>query len=184
MEMPAPFLTTHPLIAADALYERERQLGAEIDRDFAGLEPLLVTVLQGALVFTADLIRHIQGHIQLASVAMSSYPEGSLRLAAPRLRSDLDLDVSGRDIIIVEDIVDTGHTVRALIDHLSSGKPASVCVATCLSKPSRRAVDVPLRYVGFEVPDLFVVGYGLDWSGRYRNLPLVAAIEGPIGENP
>jgi hypoxanthine phosphoribosyltransferase len=164
------------LIGAERLAVRAGELGAEIASDFHGREPVMVTVLQGALVFSADLIRHMTCHLELASIALSSYPFGSRRLDAPEVISDIDAEIIGRDVVIVEDIVDTGHTIRHVLDMLQARSPASMCVATCLSKPSRREVHVPLRYVGFEIPDLFVVGYGLDWSERYRNLPFVATL--------
>jgi hypoxanthine phosphoribosyltransferase len=164
------------LIGAGALATRARELGAAIDQDFAGREPILVSVLQGALVFTADLMRGIRGHVQLTCAGMSSYPAGTERSGEPVLTADIQTEITGRDVIVVEDIVDTGHTVRALLDHLQMRAPASLAVATCLSKPARREVEVPLRYVGFEVPPLFVVGYGLDWSGCYRNLPYVGVL--------
>jgi hypoxanthine phosphoribosyltransferase len=165
-----------PLIDAAALASRSALLGAAIDRDYAGRVPVLIVVLQGALVFAADLMRRIQGHIELASIALSSYPMGTERSREPLLTSDLHVDIAGRDVIIIEDIVDTGHTLHLLLNHLQSRRPASLSVATCLNKPARREVDVPLRYVGFEVPPEFVVGYGLDCSGRYRNLPYVAVL--------
>lgn len=171
----APLLAA-PLIPAETLHQRAIELGAQIDRDFLGREPLLISVLQGAMVFTADLIRAIAGHVQLGSIGTSSYPTGTKREEVPVFTTDFNIDVSGKDVVIVEDIVDTGHTVRMILDRLQNDGPASLTVATCLSKPSRRLVEVPLRYVGFEVPPVFVVGYGLDYSGRYRNLPYVGVL--------
>jgi hypoxanthine phosphoribosyltransferase len=163
-----------PLIDADALAARVAALGEQISRDYAGRQPLLVVVMHGALIFAADLMRRIRCHIDLACVAISSYPQGTERLLQPRFLNGVDVDVRGRDVIVVEDIVDTGRTISALLSHLQGLSPASVAVATCLDKPSQRKVEVPLRYVGFEVPSVFVVGYGLDYGGRYRNLPYVA----------
>jgi hypoxanthine phosphoribosyltransferase len=171
------------LISAEALSRRARELGAQIDRDFSGREPVLISVLQGAMVFTADLIRAIEGHVQLGSIGMSSYPTGTKREEIPVFTTELNVAVSGRDVVIVEDIVDTGHTLRMILDRLQRDRPASLAVATCLSKPSRRQVEVPLRYVGFEVPSVFVVGYGLDYSGRYRNLPYVGVLNESLEES-
>ena len=184
----APERTLHPLdedisevlIPAEALAGRVRELGAAIDRDFAGQEPVLVTVLQGALVFAADLMRNIEHHLFLGSVLVSSYPAGTRRAGKPRLAADLQLRIAGRHVILVEDIVDSGHTVRTLLDRLQRRGPASLSVATCLDKPSGREVAVPLRYVGFEVPAKFVVGYGLDHSGRYRNLPYIGVLRDDV----
>ena len=163
------------LIPAAAIAERVREIGAEIDRDFGGQEPVLVTVLQGALVFAADLMRNIQHHVQLGSILISSYPTGTRR-RAPRLLADLQVDIAGRHVILVEDIVDSGCTVRALLQRLDLRGPASLSVAALLDKPAGREVEVPLRYVGFQAPDAFVVGYGLDHSGRYRNLPHIGML--------
>lgn len=173
---------TGTLIDAEALAARAREIGAAIDRDYAGCEPVLVVVLQGALIFAADLMRGIGSHVQLGSVAISSYPTGTRATQPPSLTADLQLEITGRDVILVEDIVDSGRTIRALLDHLAERQPASICVASCLDKPARRKVEVPLRYVGFEVPPVFVVGYGLDYSGRYRNLPYVAVLGEGVAE--
>lgn len=163
------------LIPAAAIAERVKELGAAIDRDFAGQEPVLVTVLQGALVFAADLMRSIQHHVQLGSILISSYPAGTER-RVPRLLADLQIDIAGRHVILVEDIVDSGYTVQALLHRLEQRGPASLSVAAFLHKPSGRQVEVPMRYVGFEAPAAFVVGYGLDHSGRYRNLPHIGIL--------
>lgn len=165
------------LIPAAAIASRVREIGAEIDRDFAGLEPVLVTVLQGALVFAADLMRSIQQHVQLGSILVSSYPSGTRRGEA-RIAAGLQVDIRDRHVILVEDIVDSGHTLRTLLDHLGQRGPASLSVAACLDKPSGREVEVPVRYVGFQAPAAFVVGYGLDHSGRYRNLPYIGLLRG------
>lgn len=164
------------LISAHALAQRVHELGAAIDRDFAGQEPVLVTILQGALVFAADLMRTIQHHVLLGSVLVSSYPIGTERSKEPEIIADLQIDIRGRHVILVDDIVDSGHTLRALLNRLQRRDPASLSVAACLDKPSGRETPVPLRYVGFEVPDAFVVGYGLDHSGRYRNLPYIGLL--------
>jgi hypoxanthine phosphoribosyltransferase len=174
-------LLASPLVSADALSRRAMELGASIDRDFADREPVLVAVLQGALIFTADLMRAIRGHVQLACIGVSSYPLGTQREQIPVFTTDLNVDIRGRDVLVIEDIVDTGHTLRLILQRLQKESPASLSVATCLDKRVRREVDVPLRYIGFEVPPLFVVGYGLDYSGRYRNLPYVGVLSESAG---
>ncbi|MGI8550517.1 MAG: hypoxanthine phosphoribosyltransferase [Dehalococcoidia bacterium] len=166
------------LISAEALKRRVKEIGAAIDRDFFGQEPVLVTILQGALVFAADLMRSIQQHLQLSSILVSSYPFGKQRAPEPQIVADLQIDIQGRHVILVEDIVDSGNTLRVLLDRLQQRNPASLSVATLLDKPSGRETSVPLRYIGFEVPAAFVVGYGLDYSGRYRNLPYIGALRG------
>jgi hypoxanthine phosphoribosyltransferase len=168
-----------PILDAETLAERVAALGAAISRDYAGRLPLLVVVMHGALIFAADLMRCIRCHVEVACVALSSYPEGSERLPEPQFLSGADLDVHGRDLIVVEDIVDTGRTLALLLRHLESLAPASLAVAVCLDKPACREVDVPLQYVGFQVPPVFVVGYGLDYGGRYRNLPYLASLREP-----
>jgi hypoxanthine phosphoribosyltransferase len=165
------------LIPAEAIAGRVRELGAAIDSDFAGQEPVLVTVLHGALVFAADLMRSIEHHVQLGSILVSSYPTGTRR-RAPRLLADLQVDIAGRHVILVEDIVDSGYTLRALLQRLERRGPASLSVAAFLSKRSGREVEAPIRYLGFEAPAAFVVGYGLDHSGRYRNLPHIGILRG------
>jgi hypoxanthine phosphoribosyltransferase len=168
--------TIEPLIDAASLAARAEALGAEISADYQGRVPVLLVVMHGALVFAADLMRGIEAPVELASVAISSYPDGTQATQRPRLRHGLDPSLRGRDVIVVEDIVDTGHTLAVLLDAIEQLSPASVAVATCLDKPARRQVDVPLRYIGFEVPPVFVVGYGLDFAGHYRNLPYVARL--------
>lgn len=165
-----------PLISAEAIASRVRELALSIESDFAGRSPLLVAVLLGAFVFASDLIRHMQQPHELSGVVVSSYASGTRRAPRPRLLADTRAGIAGRDVILLEDIVDTGHTMHVLIGRLTKRAPASITVATLLDKPSARQVEVPLRYVGFQVPPAFVVGYGLDWNGLYRNLPYIGAL--------
>ena len=163
------------LITAAKLQQRVQELGEQITKDYAGKEPVLVGVLRGVLVFIADLMRQISLPTSVDLMSISSYDgNGS---AAVRIQKDLDLNIKGRDVILVEDIVDTGMTLNTLIDYLQTKRPASLKVCTLLDKRARRLINVPLDYVGFEIPDEFVVGYGLDFNQRFRNLGFIATLK-------
>ena len=163
------------LISASELERRVGQLGAQLSRDFKGREPLLIGVLRGVTCFMADLIRHVSLPIAIDFMAISSY-EGA-EGGSVRILKDLDEPLAGRDVIVVEDIVDTGMTLNALLQELLVRRPASLRVCSLLDKRARRLVDVPIDYVGFEIADEFVVGYGLDFRQKYRNLPFVATLD-------
>ena len=163
------------LLTATKIQQREGQLGAQISRDYAGKEPVLVGVLRGVMCFIADLMRHISVPSAMDLMAISSY-EGN-GAGAVRILKDLDENIKGRDVILVEDIVDTGMTLNHVIDYLQTKRPASIRVCTLLDKRARRIVNVPLDYVAFEIPDEFVVGYGLDFHQRFRNLPFIAVLK-------
>jgi hypoxanthine phosphoribosyltransferase len=163
------------LIPAGKLQQRVQELGEQITKDYAGKEPILVGVLRGVLVFIADLMRQISLQTSVDLMSISSYDGNGA--AAVRIQKDLDLNIKGRDVILVEDIVDTGMTLNTLIDYLQTKHPASLKVCTLLDKPARRLVKVPLEYVGFEIPDEFVVGYGLDYNQRFRNLGFIATLK-------
>jgi len=163
------------LLTATKIQQRVGALGAEISRDYAGKEPVLVGVLRGVLCFIADLMRHISVPTAMDLMAISSY-EGN-GAGAVRILKDLDENIKGRDVILVEDIVDTGMTLNHIIDYLQTKRPASIRVCTLLDKRARRIVNVPLDYVAFEIPDEFVVGYGLDFHQRFRNLPFIAILK-------
>lgn len=160
------------LFTGSEIERRVNELGAEIARDYAGKEPLLVGVLKGVTCFMADLMRHISLPVSVDFMAISSY-DGD-RSGAVRIVQDLSENIEGRDVLIVEDIVDTGMTLNHLMRQLKARGPATLRVVALLDKRVRRLVDVPLDYVGFEVPDEFVVGYGLDHAQRFRNLPFIA----------
>jgi hypoxanthine phosphoribosyltransferase len=163
------------LLTATKIQQRVGALGAEISRDYAGKEPVLVGVLRGVTCFIADLMRHISVPTAMDLMAISSY-EGN-GAGAVRILKDLDENIKGRDVILVEDIVDTGMTLNHVIDYLQTKRPASIRVCTLLDKRARRIVNVPLDYVAFEIPDEFVVGYGLDFHQRFRNLPFIAVLK-------
>ena len=164
------------LIDEETLQARIRELGAEISEAYAGRDLLLVGVLKGAVFFLADLMRELSVPCEIDFMAISSYGAGTDSSGVVRILKDLDMNISGRHVLVVEDIIDSGLTLSYLMRSLTARKPASLEVCTLLTKPERREVDVPVRYVGFEIPNKFVIGYGLDFDQRYRNLPFVAVL--------
>lgn len=165
------------LISEERIAERVKELGKQISRDYEGKSVHLVCVLKGAYTFMADLAREMDVSVTLDFLAVSSYNEGTSTSGEVRLTKDLDSGLEGMDVIIVEDIADTGLTLRYLFNMLQRRGPKSLKIVALLSKPSRREVDVPVDYIGFEIPDRFVVGYGLDVDQKYRNLPYIAAVD-------
>lgn len=164
------------LISADAIQKRVRELASEIRRDHPdGLH--LVAVLKGAFVFLSDLVRALPGECSLDFMAVSSYGKSTSTSGEVKLIKDLDTTLEGRDVVIVEDIVDTGLTLTYLQDILRARSPRSLKTACLLSKPSRRKIDVAVEYIGFTIEDRFVVGYGLDAAELYRNLPYIAVLD-------
>ncbi len=164
------------LVQADDLRHRVRQLGEEISRDYADKDLLLIGVLKGAVFFLADLMRAIDAPCEVDFMAVASYGSATESSGVVRILKDLDTPIEGRDVLIVEDIVDSGLTLQYLLRTLEARGPASLEVCALLTKPERRTVDLPTRYIGFEIPDKFAIGYGLDHAERYRNLPYVAAL--------
>jgi len=158
------------LLSSDQIQARVAEMGGEIPRDYAGREPHLVGVLKGACTFMTDLARQIDLPLSLDYIAVSSYGAATKSSGEVKLIKDLDQGLDGRDLLVVEDIVDTGLTLNYLLKVLKARGPRTLKVATLLSKPSRRLVETPVDYVGFTIEDLFVVGYGLDYNERYRNL--------------
>jgi len=169
-------LIAEVMVGAEELRGRVVELGAEISRDYAGLDPVLVGVLKGAVFFIADLVRTITVPCEIDFMAVSSYGNTTDSSGVVRILKDLDTVIEGRHVLIVEDIVDSGLTLSYLVRNLEARKPASLEVCALLTKPERRRVELSPRSVGFEIPDRFVVGYGLDYGGRYRNLPYVAVL--------
>ena len=165
------------LVQPDELEHRVRELGAEISRDYAGRDLLLIGVLKGAVFFLADLMRHIEVPCEVDFMAVSSYGSSTDTSGVVRILKDLDAPLEGRHVLIVEDIVDSGLTLQYLMRTLETRGPASLEVCALLTKPERRLVEMPARYVGFEIPDKFAIGYGLDYAERYRNLPYVATLQ-------
>ena len=164
------------LVDEQSLRRRVSELAAEISADYAGKELLLVGVLKGAIFFIADLMRELRVVCEVDFMAISSYGAATDSSGVVRILKDLDITLEDRHVLIVEDIVDSGLTLSYLMRNLASRGPASIEVCALLTKPERRAIEVPVRYVGFEIPDRFVVGYGLDFAEHYRNLPYVAVL--------
>jgi hypoxanthine phosphoribosyltransferase len=166
------------LVQADDLKHRVSELGAEISRDYADRDLLLICVLKGAVFFLSDLMRNIEVPCEVDFMAVASYGSATDSSGVVRILKDLDEPIEGRHVLIVEDIVDSGLTLNYLLRNLKARRPASLEVCALLTKPDRRKVDLPARYIGFEIPNRFAIGYGLDHAERYRNLPYVAALEG------
>lgn len=180
MSLRRPDATAVPgrvLISEDELRARVTELGAALARDYARENPMLVGVLKGALVFMADLVRAMPIGLTMDFIALSSYGGSTRSSGVVKLAADLSMPIEDRDVVIVEDIIDTGRTVSYLKRNLETRHPRSVRLCALLDKIERRAVDVDIDYLGFTIPDLFVVGYGLDHDGLYRNLPYIAAMD-------
>ena len=165
------------LIEEETLAARVAELGAEVSADYEGRDLLLIGVLKGAVFFMADLMRHLTVACEVDFMAISSYGDATDSSGIVRILKDLDISIDGRDVLVVEDIIDSGLTLSYLMRNLESREPASLEVCALLTKPARREIDVPVRYVGFEIPNKFVVGYGLDFAERYRNLPYVGVLD-------
>jgi hypoxanthine phosphoribosyltransferase len=167
------------LITTEQLKNRINELGAEIARDYAGKNPLLIGVLKGACTFLSDLMRAADIQLGIEFMAISSYGASMRTSGEVRILKDLDVAIEGRHILVVEDIVDTGLTLNYLLANLKSRGAASVKLAALLDKFERREKEVPIDYLGFQIPDKFVVGYGLDYADRYRNLPFIGVVKDP-----
>ena len=165
------------LVSAADLERRVAELGAEISRDYAGREPLLIGVLKGAVLFLADLMRQLEVPCEIDFIACSSYASSTDSSGVVRILKDLDTSIEDRDVLVIEDIIDSGLTLHYLLKNLRARKPRSLEVCTLLAKPQRRRLDLSLRYVGFEIPNRFAIGYGLDYAQRYRNLRYIAALD-------
>jgi hypoxanthine phosphoribosyltransferase len=167
------------LVTSEQLQNRIRELGAQIARDYAGKNPLLIGVLKGACTFLSDLMRAADIQLGIEFMAISSYGASMRTSGEVRILKDLDVAIEGRHILVVEDIVDTGLTLNYLLANLKSRGAASVKLAALLDKFERREKEVPIDYLGFQIPDKFVVGYGLDFAERYRNLPFIGVVKDP-----
>ena len=167
------------LVQADDLKRRVRELGEEITRDYHGKDLLLICVLKGAVFFLSDLMREIDVPCEVDFMAVASYGDSTDSSGVVRILKDLDAPIEGRHVLIVEDIVDSGLTLQYLMRNLRARNPASLEICALLTKPERRKAEVEANYIGFEIPDRFVIGYGLDHAERHRNLPYVAVLEHP-----
>ena len=164
------------LFSEEQLKERVAQIAAQIDRDYAGKELMLVSVLRGSFIFMADLVRAITVPCTVDFMAVSSYGSGTVSSGQVQITKDLSEDITGRHLLVVEDILDSGNTLSYLLEVLRARKPASIRLCTLLDKPERRVKPVQLDYTGFTIPDAFVVGYGLDYDEHYRNLPYIGVL--------
>ena len=164
------------LIASDAIARRVREMGEHIRADYADRELTVVGVLRGSFIFMADLVRAIDGTLSCDFLGLSSYGSATQTSGVVAITKDLDGPVEGKDVLVIEDIIDTGLTMAYLLENLKTRKPHSVKIASLLSKPSRRKVEVDIDYLGFTIQDRFVVGYGLDYAGLYRNLPFIGVL--------
>jgi len=165
------------LLDTDTVAARVTELGAELVRDYAGRDPVLVSVLKGSLVFLADLMRAMDVPMSIDLMEVSSYGSGTESSGQVRILKDLSKPIEGRDVIVVEDIIDTGLTLNYLLRYLGERHPASIKVCCLLDKPARRLAEIPIDYRGFTIPDRFVIGYGLDYDERYRNLPYIGVLK-------
>lgn len=168
--------------SAEEIQSRVAELGREITRDYEGRDPIFVGVLKGSFVFMADLMRCVDLHCNIDFMAVSSYGNGTTTTGAVNIRKDLSYPIEGRDVIIIEDILDSGVTLSYLKNYMLNRAPASIKIITLLDKPARRKADIKADYVGFLCPDEFIVGYGLDYAERYRNLPYIGVLKPEIYE--
>lgn len=165
------------LFSEDTIRSRVQELGAQMSRDYSGRFPMLLGVLKGSFVFLADLARCIETSCEIRFVSASSYGFSSFSSGSVKIGKDIDFEMKDRDIVLIEDILDTGVTLAALRDFIAQYKPASLKICALLDKPSKRKVEISADYLGFECPDEFLVGYGLDYAERYRNLPYIASLK-------
>lgn len=165
------------LLDADTISARVAEMGAQLVSDYAGRDPVLVSVLKGALVFLADLMRTMDLPTSIDLMEVSSYGAATESSGQVRILKDLSRPIEGRDVIVVEDIIDTGLTLNYLLGYLADRRPASIKICCLLDKPARRLADIPIDYIGFTIPDRFVIGYGLDYDERYRNLPYIGVLK-------
>jgi len=165
------------LISHQQIRERTEELGRQITEDYDGKDPLLICILKGGLMFLADLMREVDLPLEIDFIAVSSYGDSTESSGVVRILMDLERNIQGRHVLIVEDIIDTGRTLSYIIENLRTRGPASVKVCTLLDKPARRELEIPIDYVGFTIPDKFVIGYGLDYGEIYRNLPFVGILK-------
>jgi hypoxanthine phosphoribosyltransferase len=164
----------------DELRDRVRQMGAKISNDYCGKELILIGVLKGSVIFMSDLLKEITIPCKMDFMAVSSYGNSTETSGVVRILKDLDFEIQGKDILIVEDIIDSGVTLKYLMKYLSARKPNSLEIVCLLNKPDRRKADIDVKYLGYDVPDHFLVGYGLDYAEKYRNLPYVGILKEEI----
>lgn len=172
-------MSVKPLIEADKIQARVAEIGARITEDYKGRSPMIVPVLKGSFMFAADLVRAIDLDMSVDFLGLRSYGDGTESSGVVQITSDLDQSIEGQHVIIVEDIVDTGLTLTYLYENLRTRQPASLSLVSLLHKPSRTLAPVKIDYLGFTIDDVFVVGYGLDYAQKYRNLPFIGVLDPP-----
>jgi len=165
------------LLSGEEIANRVSELGAQLASDYAGRDPVLVSVLKGSIIFLADLIRSMEMPVSLDLMEVSSYGASTETSGQVRILKDLSKSIEGRDVIVVEDIIDTGLTLNYLLKYLRDRNPSSIRICCLLDKPARRLAEIPIDYIGFSIPDRFVIGYGLDYDERYRNLPYIGVLK-------
>ena len=166
------------LINEQELHQRIKELAKQIEKDYSGKEITLICILKGSVFFTVELAKNIEGDVKLEFIRVSSYGEGTESTGEIKMKLDLKDSIQGKDVVIIEDIIDTGRTLSYLIEYLKMKKPNSIKLCALLDKPERRIIkEVKVDYTGFQIPDKFVIGYGLDWDEKYRNLPYIGYIE-------
>jgi len=165
------------LLSGEEIASRVSELGAQLASDYAGRDPVLVSVLKGSIIFLADLIRSMEMPVSLDLMEVSSYGASTETSGQVRILKDLSKSIEGRDVIVVEDIIDTGLTLNYLLKYLRDRNPSSIRICCLLDKPARRLAEIPIDYIGFSIPDRFVIGYGLDYDERYRNLPYIGVLK-------
>jgi hypoxanthine phosphoribosyltransferase len=165
------------MISEQKIKERVKEMAADIERDFNNEEIFFIVVLKGSFVFAADLLREMKSNIQVDFISVSSYSDHTETTGKVKLLKDLDANITDRNVVVIEDIIDSGLTLHFLRDHLKMHKPKQVKICTLLDKPERRKIELPVDYVGFVIPDEFIVGYGIDYAQQYRNLPYIANVE-------
>ena len=168
------------LYTEEQIREKVREMGKQISEDYKGKDLILIGVLKGSVLFMSDLLKEITIPCNMDFMAVSSYGASTTSSGVVRILKDLDFEIEGKDVLIAEDIIDTGITLRYLMEYLRGRKPKSIEVACLLNKPERRKVEIDAKYLGFDVPDYFLVGYGLDYAEKYRNLPLVGILKEEI----
>ena len=172
------------LISQEEIRAKVKELAHRISEDYRGQELLLVCILKGGMVFLADLMREMEIPVEIDFMAISSYGDGTVSSGVVRILMDLETNIEGKNVLIVEDIIDTGRTIDYITEMLRSRDPASLSICTLLDKRARREVEVPLHYIGFEIPDKFVIGYGLDYGQIYRNLPFIGVLKAELYRSP
>ncbi|MBS4196203.1 hypoxanthine phosphoribosyltransferase [Lederbergia citri] len=172
-----PYEINNVMISDAEIRQRVKELAVEIEQDFNHEPIFLIVVLKGSFVFAADLIREMKGDIKIDFISVSSYSDQTESTGKVRLLKDLDANITDQNVVVVEDIIDSGLTLHFLRDHLMMHKPKQIKICTLLDKPERRKIDLPVDYVGFVIPDEFIVGYGIDYAEKYRNLPYIATVK-------